>query len=280
VLPFFDQDASEILTYKFLDGYDALIEPYASMDLSLLDEEDEEESSSYRYSVCAVDDETKCYKGEYSATSGGKTTPITVKCDPFDVYTMTVSQFDKDGNTVRTGSGDAICMYVRREIQSLSGDDLDATMDAMYTLWSVEEDEGQKLYGSNYHPASYFSAAHDFNAAQQDADHIHEGLGFLPQHIKLTNIFELAMQAVDPSVSLPYWDFTIDVAENKTIFESAMFTERTFGSLTKPKSHFWGFRYKDDSIDATTIQDGRWANIKAENNNCTVTSTPSRVYGH
>jgi hypothetical protein len=68
------------------------------MDLSLLDEEDEEETSSYRYSVCAVDDETKCYKGEYSATSGGKTTPIAVKCDPFDVYTMTVSQFDKDGN--------------------------------------------------------------------------------------------------------------------------------------------------------------------------------------
>ena len=30
-------------------------------------------------------------------------------------------------------------------------------------------------------------------------DHIHEGLGFLPQHIKLTNMFEVAIQAVDPS---------------------------------------------------------------------------------
>jgi hypothetical protein len=87
-------------------------------------------------------------------------------------------------------------------------------MDAMYTLWSVDEDEGQALYGDSYHSSAYFASAHDFNAAQQDADHIHEGLGFLPQHIKLTNMFEEAVQAVDPSVALPYWDFTIDVAAN------------------------------------------------------------------
>lgn len=33
------------------------------------------------------------------------------------------------------------------------------------------------------------------------------------QHAALTMKFEKAMQAVDPAVSLPYWDFTIDTQE-------------------------------------------------------------------
>jgi len=57
--------------------------------------------------------------------------------------------------------------------------------------------------------------------------------------MKLTNMFEEAVQAVDPAVALPYWDFTIDVAENITIFESFVFTEDTFGSITKPISAYW-----------------------------------------
>jgi hypothetical protein len=50
-------------------------------------------------------------------------------------------------------------------------------MDAMYTLWSVNDDDGQKLYGNDYHSIDYFIEAHHFNAGWQDADHIHEGLG-------------------------------------------------------------------------------------------------------
>ena len=33
------------------------------------------------------------------------------------------------------------------------------------------------------------------------------------QHAALTMKFEKSMQAVDPAVSLPYWDFTIDTQE-------------------------------------------------------------------
>jgi hypothetical protein len=50
---------------------------------------------------------------------------------------------------------------------------------------------------------------HYFNAAQRDADHIHEGNGFITQHLKLTNIFESSLQSIDNSLALPYWDFTI-----------------------------------------------------------------------
>lgn len=65
-------------------------------------------------------------------------------------------------------------------------------------------------------------------------DHIHEGNGFLAQHMKMDLIFEQAMQAVDASVTLPYWDFTIEGAYNLSVWDSPIFTADTFGSLALP----------------------------------------------
>jgi len=262
--PYFAVDKSDIVKYTFLTDYDAIIEPYADMDLRSLGSLRADEF--LKYEVCHLGT-NECYYGTYAANDESKQTSINIGCTAgSDEFTITISEIDSSGSVSKQVSGTALCMYVRREIRDLSEDDLNSVMDAMYTLWSTDEDTGQKLYGESYHSASYFAAAHDFNAAQQDADHIHEGLGFLPQHMKLTNMFEEAMQAVDPAVSLPYWDFTIDVAENKTIFESFVFTENTFGSITEPTDSFWGFQYSDDSLEDTKIQDGRWKDTLAEDN--------------
>lgn len=40
-------------------------------------------------------------------------------------------------------------------------------------------------------------------------DHLHDGTGFATSHMALTLMFERAVQAVDPSIAVPYWDFTI-----------------------------------------------------------------------
>ena len=68
----------------------------------------------------------------------------------------------------------------------------------------MDDATGRKKYGEYYHSAEYFTQAHHFNAAQQDADHIHEGLGFIAQHIKVSNAFEKAMQAVNPKVMITH----------------------------------------------------------------------------
>jgi len=157
-------------------------------------------------------------------------------------------------------------MYVRREISSLNENDLADTMDAMYTLWSTQETEGQAAYGDNYHSASYFLEAHHFNAATQSSDHIHEGLGFVTQHIKLSNMFELSMQSVNPKVTLPYWEYTIDFEAGNTLFDSVMFSGETFGSLKEPTDSSLGFTYKNDLIYDGAIQDGRWQLAKTDVN--------------
>lgn len=107
---------------------------------------------------------------------------------------------------------------------------------------------------------------HDFNAAWRDADHIHEGLGFLPQHMKMTNIFELAMQAVDPSVSLFFWDFTIESAGGIDLADSPMFQEDTFGELALATDSVWGWTYRNNSIYDAVVKNGKWKRTKAESN--------------
>ena len=266
--PYFGESPNEYAKYAFLAPYAAIIEPGQAMELSVWGYEDSSLTSTYKYTLCSTKDSEDCYLGEHLlAPADGKAVKrVTIDCKPFETYSLSVEEVDADGSVMATASGTAVCMYVRREMRALTSSDLSKTMDAMFTLWDVDEDAGQSLYGEQYHSASYFAAAHDFNAAQQDSDHIHEGLGFLPQHIKLTNMFEEAMQAVDPSITLPYWDFTMDVAYNQTIFESVMFTKDTFGSITKPVDHYWGFTWANDDLSKTYIQDGRWKKIKAEKN--------------
>jgi hypothetical protein len=139
-------------------------------------------------------------------------------------------------------------------------------MDAMHRLYELTEEEGQQLYGENFHNASYYTALHFFNAGWRDADHIHEGNGFLSQHFKLTNMFEEAIQAVDSSVYIPYWDFTIDTSEGLSIYESPMFTPETFGTIMKPYNDSMCWQYKYDNLEDARIPDGRWANLKVEMN--------------
>ena len=255
------------ILYKHLENYVAVIEPSSPMSLYVKDSK-EEDGYKYYYKICKYSTTTgkksKCSKvGEVSST---REKTITTSCSPYDEYYVYVEEYNSDKVLERSAEGQVLCQYVRREIRSLTSDDLDKAMDAMYTLWSVSEEDGQVLYGDKYHSATYFTEAHTFNAGQQDSDHIHEGLGFLPQHIKMTNMFEESVQQVDPSFSLPYWDFTIDTEEGLGLAESPMFTADTFGSIQFPKDDTWGWTYRDDSIEGAAIPDGRWKKQLADIN--------------
>lgn len=264
--PYFGETPDPYAKYSFLSSYTGIIEPSQHMELSFWGYSKSNEDSTFRYAICSSTDSNNCFIGNQNVVADDDSTRVKISCKPFESFTILVEEQDSDENTIASSSGTAVCMYVRREIRSLTEDDLAATMDAMYTLWSTDEETGQKKYGDSYHDSSYFAAAHDFNAAQQDSDHIHEGLGFLPQHIKLTNMFEEAVQAVDSGVALPYWDFTMDVAANLTIFDSPMFTPDTFGSILPPVDTYWGFTWANDDLSDTYIRDGRWKKTKAEIN--------------
>ena len=269
-LPYFGDSRDAVVKYSILDNYNTVIEPYAAMELMVLDTAKRSVFLSlvdtFTYDICTTDTKSKCYSGEYSVSDGEIVTSATVPCSSYDELTIVVKGYSKSKEEVVSSSGTALCLYVRREIRSLTKSDLEDTMDAMYTLWDVDDDKGIKKYGEYYHSAEYFTLAHHFNAAQRDSDHIHEGLGFIPQHIKISNAFEKSIQSVNPAVTLPYWDFTIDSANGLTIFDTPYFSDSMFGSILSSSDTKWGFRYSEDDLSKVYIPDGRWKKLKALKN--------------
>lgn len=53
----------------------------------------------------------------------------------------------------------------------------------------------------------------------KDCDHWHQGAGFVTSHMGLTLMFEQSLQSINPAVSVPYWDFTLE----STFFGAADF---------------------------------------------------------
>ena len=103
-----------------------------------------------------------------------------------------------------------LCRYVRRSIRTLSDDDRTLFLDTFVTLTKVGEAEGSRLYGPDYHELDYFNRVHLERAAGRQNDALHDGMGFMLQHISLTDEFERSLQAVAPALSVPYWDYTED----------------------------------------------------------------------
>ena len=268
-LNFFSPDASTLYKYDFLLDYKGVIEPYSDMELNLYSTLDSD--AYYSYTICPVNvadaTNSECYEGIHSTSTTISSTSVNVECSPYDEYSIEVSEVSYSTKEVqKTSFGYLLCMYVRREIRELTDDDRDRLMDAMHEMWATDELKGQTTYGEDYHSSTYLLEFHFFNAAWQDGDHIHEGNGFLPQHIKMTNIFETSIQSVDKSVALPFWDFTIENAQNISIMLSPIFNAEFFGSMPRSINQYWGWTYRNDSLAAGAIQDGRWAFIKADKN--------------
>lgn len=68
----------------------------------------------------------------------------------------------------------------------------------------------------------------------------HDGVNFLTSHVVITNTFEYSLQKVNPKISVPYWDWTIEEyeAEKKgavsdmggLMIDSPLFQESWFGT--------------------------------------------------
>jgi len=280
-LSYFTSNRSEILHYKFLDAYSGVVEPYADMWVYPLDGADEEpqDGFNYKYTICAegdgatitvnVDVATGETQEVQCVTADSLDASFNFDCTPLeDTFSITV---EKEDATTGEATGDVaqgklMCVYVRREFRALTEADLEKTMDSMWKMWEVSEEEGQELYGDDFHNYAYLLEFHYFNAAWIHSDHIHEGNGFMAQHIKMSNIFEKSMQRVDPSISLPYWDFTIEKSQNISVWDSPLFTEDTFGTMPLPNNLDWGWLFSNNSIDDGKVLDGRWQDFPAEPN--------------
>eukprot|EP01035_Chromulina_nebulosa_P017296 gene17296-22833_t len=75
---------------------------------------------------------------------------------------------------------------------------------------------------------------HLYYGGSKSCDHWHQGPGFVTSHITFSLQYERALQAINPSISLPYWDFTLESTfyDSDTFRDSGVFSEDWFGNNT------------------------------------------------
>lgn len=141
--------------------------------------------------------------------------------------------------------------YVKRELRSLTVVDREKFLDAAATLWQYSTTEGRKIFGKSYTSAATFVEEHALASNDIRCDSYHEGSGFITHHLAITNSFEAALRSVDPSVTLPYWDFTIEGQRINDENQDPSY----FMQITPFLSDEWFGSVDSDGH----IQDSRWA---------------------
>uniref|UniRef100_A0A7S3K307 Tyrosinase copper-binding domain-containing protein n=2 Tax=Aureoumbra lagunensis TaxID=44058 RepID=A0A7S3K307_9STRA len=142
--------------------------------------------------------------------------------------------------------------YVRRNIRKLSDKARNNFFDAVHTVMTLSRSEGQAAYGPNFNELDFFVKIHLNNAGLKSTDKLHDGLGFVTQHVTITDAFERSLRSVDPSVSIPYWSYTEDSSmvtkmgsQVKKLWNLEIWQSGWFGNTTNSKYH--------------TVEEGRWA---------------------
>lgn len=130
-----------------------------------------------------------------------------------------------------TMQDELIVKYVRREYRTLTADDKSRFVSALQKVYSLSEVEGQKLYGAKFHNAEYFLLKHLTGAGRTDCDHWHDGAGLVPHHAAFTLEMEQTLQSIDPTVSIPYWEYGMDAYLYNSLDQSPIFDKSFFGKM-------------------------------------------------
>ena len=178
-------------------------------------------------------------------------------------YTLVVEALDTQGSTVASFTTRLVCKYVKRELRSLTETDKERFLKAAKTLWETNSNKGVSLYGEKYMSIERLVDIHSLASNDVMCDGFHEGSGFLTHHLALTNSFEASLRAVDPSVTLPYWDFSIEgeaivKAGQKPSYMleiSPFFSQEWFGA-TDESNHIVNSRWAHTQMPVQTSADG------------------------
>lgn len=100
-------------------------------------------------------------------------------------------------------------LQVRRNQADLSPEEIDNFVSAV------------KQLKDTYRPGAEISVYDEYVQAHIESMMVmasHQGSAFLPWHRAFIRSFELELQAINPEVTLPYWDFTVDNGPKAALF--------------------------------------------------------------
>merc|ERR1712070_171264 len=115
---------------------------------------------------------------------------------------------------------------------------------------------GIAKYGPSYKSLEDFEIMHLAGAGERNLDHIHDGMGISTQHTAMTSEFEQALQAVNPKVAVPYWDYTVDSVKMSS---DKMHRPESFSDIFRDSELFTGVWFGTTNAKDHRIADGRFA---------------------
>jgi len=123
--------------------------------------------------------------------------------------------------------------YVRREIRSLTTADREKYFKALKKIYSMKDVAGKALYGDRFRSAEVLLLKHLNGAGTSDCDHWHDGPAILTHHVAFTLEVEQALQSIDSSLSMPYWEYGMDKYLYPSSFtQSPIFDADWFGTAS------------------------------------------------
>ncbi|KAL3910523.1 MAG: hypothetical protein SGARI_002082 [Bacillariaceae sp.] len=112
---------------------------------------------------------------------------------------------------------------VRKEIRSLSMEEWDKVVAAMWVMKTTDMEEGKVAYGDAFKTYDSFVLKHALATTDTRGDQAHFGAHFISWHSAFVLEFENALLAVDETIgAVPYWD--------ECMSEPSAFTEDYFGT--------------------------------------------------
>ena len=111
---------------------------------------------------------------------------------------------------VESYSFDVMVKYVRREIRNITEAQRAAFFGAMAVVYATPQADGERAYGLKFRSIERLVAEHLRGAAAKECDHWHDDAGIMTHHVAFTLEMEQALQSVDSTVAIPYWDYTSD----------------------------------------------------------------------
>eukprot|EP00904_Undaria_pinnatifida_P007010 jgi/Undpi1/3439/HiC_scaffold_16.g06812.m1 len=190
--------------------------------------------------------------GEVQATATGAVAIVVLT--QLDEHLVVLEEVDGDGQVANRLEEAVLVKYVRREIRTLADDEREELLDAMFQLWAVRVDggDGKEIYGKDYADVYAMTRIHFLATTNDTCDHFHDGLGILVTHSLITNTFEFSLQLVNPKLTVPYWDFTIETTSAANVaYDPALPYTKT--ELLSPE--WFGSADLEDNL----VKDGRWA---------------------
>ena len=180
------------------------------------------------------------YFGSNATTARGRSVTFNANQTAIPpIIQITLLVYSRDGALIGKVIDHFVIKYVRREIRRLPPDEKDAILDSMLTVYNLPTSEGEDKFGHRFKNIAYFVAKHLAGSASKTCDHWHDDAGMMNHHAGLTLEFEQAMQAVNPKVALPYWDFTIDAHSQQydgiPWYDSVVFSNDWFGPASSAR---------------------------------------------